>query len=145
MTSEERDTTVAQLRSIADFYESIDENKLEVFPAVYLSKYWFSENVSISEYKDGEYQPDKEKSLKRIAAIARAIPGKKEKNYDGDEFAINVELAGGLELSWYVDRTVTCKKVPTGKVRTIPAYSSPERVEPEYEWVCDEVILLNKQ
>lgn len=47
---------------------------------------------------------------------------------------------GILTLRISAERSQVCRKIVTG-TKVVPAYTIPERVEEDVEWVCDEPLL----
>jgi len=121
---------VSSLRQLADFIEE----KGEDLP--YL-------NISIGAWEYGDYD---EKTYKHIpdsikgkmAGYARALKPCK-KDFSGQSFALTRKF-GILTLRISASREQVCRKIVTG-TRVVPAYTIPERIEEDAEWVCDEPLL----
>lgn len=79
-----------------------------------------------------------------LAAAARAIGGKWEKDADDQHFNMR-QNRGGFGLMLYTARSNVCRRVerevtkPAEPEQVIPA--KPERVEKVVEWVCDGPVL----
>jgi hypothetical protein len=83
---------------------------------------------------------NEEKTKENIKKFLDAV-GSCTKDWDNGNIKITKEFGTCVTLSASVSREVTCKKVPTGEKKVIPSYYSPERVEEEFEWVCEDVSL----
>src|SRR5690349_15041942 len=140
MKFKEQKELVSDLRELADFFE---RPEAIVLPKIDL-RFYHSLNMWSWDKVTKKYEPDYKKSLARIKAIARTI-GKCEKNWTSDNFEVIKQIGKNVKLEWIVNREVVCKKVFTGNKIIHPAhiYTTPERVEEEYTWECEEVSLLS--
>lgn len=130
MNIKQRDEMVSSLRQLADFIEE----KGEDLP--YL-------NVSIGAYEYGDYDETTYKHLPdtikaKMAGYARALKPCK-KDFSGQSFALTRKF-GILTVRIAAEREKVCRKIVTG-TKVVPAYTIPERIEEEAEWVCDEPLL----
>jgi hypothetical protein len=138
---ERRDQLVSGLRELADLYE---KNSTLPLP------YGVSVQLDVTVRKSAG-TPDKpwetvvdEEATKR--AVKRAIRGmgrgRKDKVYSDYSFIVNKQLTPMVLLQMQTTRGAVCHKVPTGRTIVHPAqhYTTDERVEEEYEWVCDDPV-----
>tara|TARA_Y100000310_G_scaffold37879_1_gene35521 strand:- start:426 stop:851 length:426 start_codon:yes stop_codon:yes gene_type:complete len=119
---------VSALRSLARFLESRpDLDTPSAYPSVYLSDW----DVPVEKQKEWFKQQ------------ARALKGAK-KFYDGSLMSLEVE-GKNWRLTVSVNREAVCKKVSTGRYRTIPGRVVPERTEEIFDYECPESLLKPQQ
>lgn len=139
---------VAGLRAMADLFEKDGPTRLPI-PQYGLT---VSLSAEVKEpLKPGESEwsakreVDREASLRQLRKLVSGLGrGRKEKNFFGESFSCVKDLGGGVRLRVEAGRTVVCKPVKTGRTVVHAAYTLPERVEEEVEWVCDEPLLNGK-
>jgi hypothetical protein len=138
MTYKEQRKLVENLRMLADFYER-PENI--VLPTRSLNQY---ESIGYYEWdqEKGEYSNNHEKSKKKLAAIARVL-APCEKRWEGSYLTIRKVLNEKIRLEFSISREAVCRRVRTDEVKVVPAVEAkPERIEPVYDWVCEDKSLL---
>ena len=137
-----REHLVEGLRELANLYERstlLPLPKLGVTVAL---------NVTVKKPAGTPEEPwrevEDEEATKR--AVKRAIRGmgrgRKEKVYSDYSFVVNRQVSPMVLLQVQTTREAVCRKVPTGRTIVHPAqtYSTPERVEEEYKWECDDPV-----
>jgi hypothetical protein len=82
-------------------------------------------------------------SLSRLRAQVRGMGGRKEKRYTDSGFTCTRDFSERVSVTVSASRETVCHKVPTGNkiIHASRTEYIPERIEEEYEWVCDEMIL----
>jgi hypothetical protein len=164
MTADEQKKVVENCAKIADCYLALGEfwNTEEALglPAPYISLYNVthqSENVTVYGYENpdapfserGDYVVQKDKSISAIAKIAKALRGRRDKVLDDDGMSIKTNVVvthsdgteSTIKFEWMTNKEVTCSKKITGK-KWIEPKVIDGHYEEEYEWECDEVVLL---
>jgi hypothetical protein len=141
---EARADFVQGLRDLADLYE---EKKALPLPAYPIQ---VTLNGTVKENKEGVYEwnqeVDAEATKKNMKRIIRAMGrGKKEKQYTDWSFSCVKKFGDLIVLKAETKRDAVCRKVFTGnKIKhaaSTQTYTTPERIEDEYEWVCDDPLL----
>lgn len=131
-----------ELREIANFVEQYGE-KMPEYVGITTTVY-----VSLTEYDyvrvEGSDPPqwdtilDEEKTKRNIKRFLDMV-GNCEKEYKDDRIRITkLNSFGEPMIVGTVDRGIACKRVVTG-TKVIP-----ERIEEQYEYVCDEGLSLKK-
>ena len=93
---------------------------------------------------DNHYQVDEAASKAVVKKAVRSLGrGKKEKIFNEYQFECNKTYGPHVTLKVVALRAAVCRKVLTGNKITHAASTQylPERIEEEYEWVCDDPIL----
>jgi len=142
-----REHLVEGLRELANLYESsalLPLPKLGLVVAI---------NVTVEKPAGTTFEPwaavPDEAATKR--AVKRAIRGmgrgRKEKVYSDYSFIVNRQVSPMVLLQIQTTRQAVCRKVPTGRTIVHPAqnYSTPERVEEEFEWECDDPVFADPE
>lgn len=137
-----REELVDGLRQLADLYE-----RSANLP---LPKYGVSVQLDVTVKQSAGTPGEPWKEETDEAATRRAVKkavrgmgrGKKEKVYSDYSFVVNRKLTSMVLLQVSTTRAAVCRKVPTGRTIVHPpqSWSSPERVEEEFEWVCDDPV-----
>ena len=134
---QKRTDFISGLRQLADAFESR--------PNMEIPEYGLLIDISSSVYTyNPEFAIDEEKSRKKLAALTRAIPGKKEKVFkDYGAFWVERKFDGLVRYRVTASRETVCKKVLTGNKIIHPGKTEyiPERIEEEFTWECDEAII----
>src|SRR6266576_7297575 len=128
------------LRALADVIEKYGGDNWELPYGIEVSR-----NVAVSEYKrvgeNYETVYDHDATLKALKKGMRGMGrGRKEKIFNDWLFAVKKDFGGGVTLKIEAARAAICKKVPTGN-KTVHAARTeyiPQRVEEEFEWVCED-------
>ena len=82
--------------------------------------------------------PDKTRA--KMKNIVKAL-GSCEKIWENRTLVLTKKI-GEVTLTYRTPRDTVCKKVFTGEKKVIPSSYIPERIEEEFEWVCEETSLL---
>ena len=134
---------------VADVLAHMKEVDPDLDVNVYVPEYYgeFSENVTIHNGWDSttqKYNVDREASLAKIARIAAALPGKRDKVMDDDGLRITLTTANGATLEFSTDKEVTCRAKVVGQEWVEPYNPTPREgyMKDIVEWECDEVVLL---
>lgn len=127
MRYRDRDKLVASLREAADF---IEQNGLKL-P---ISDYDIDVRLTTYLYDSPELGTAKEQ-LRKIAKVL----GKSEKDYSGSYFNLK-KIFGCFALEFTANREAVCTKKVVG-MKTVPAFSQPEREVEVVEWECEDPIL----
>lgn len=143
MKYKEQQQVVSDLRALADFYERPESIALPA-PSLHFDNYVSDWGYIPDPENLGQkmYGADFEKSKQKIKKITRAL-GSCKKDFNNTSLSVVKSIGDTVTLSYRVNREAVCKKVPTGITKVIPSVYMPERVEEEYEWVCDDVSLLS--
>lgn len=143
MKYKEQAEVVADLRALADFYERPEAIALPA-PSLYEIFY-----VSVYKWKRDDagkmnYVLDPERSKRKLKNIVKVL-GSCEKDWGDRDLQVIKRFGHKTRLVFQVTRESICKKVPTGNkiIREATTHYVPERVEEEFEWVCEEVSLLS--
>lgn len=116
-------------RAFADLIEQVPELGDEVSD---------EERILVYVYED---------AAKRLAAIARSLPGRVDKLADSDYFGFDYDLGGGRTIQVYSSRSAVCERVVVGtetietQVEVEPAKTETKLVEREVvEWRCEPLL-----
>ena len=149
LTAQERLRLAARrMREVADLIDEVNtdnDNPIDLHIPEYYTE--FDQNCTVRLGWDSEnqcYEIDKDASIKAIAKIAAALPGKKEKVMDESGLSITYTTASGAQISFSTDKAVTCTKKVVGQ-KWVEAYNPTPRdahYEDVVEWECDEIVLL---
>jgi len=140
MKYKEQQNLVSDLRLLADFYER-PESIMLPYPYGLLHT-WDAVGVYDWDNPERKYSVNMTKSKAAIKKIASSI-GSCEKNWTSASLEVIKKFGNDIVLRWSVSREAICRKVPTGNKIVIKAQVIPERVEEEFDWVCDDVALLS--
>lgn len=142
---------VEGLRALADLFEKDGPSRLPLPPygvTVSLDATVKEPLAPGQKEWDLDRKVDQQASLRKLRKIVTGMGrGKKDKRFMDDSFSCVKDLGGQVRLRVDAGRSVICKPVKTGRTIVHPAttYTSPERVEEEVEWVCDETLLGGKK
>ncbi len=146
MKYKEQAKIVSDLRELADFYERPEAIELPtpyITELFYISKdHWgFTWNEEEQKNTWGRI-PRLEKSKEKFKRIVRVL-GECTKDWQDENLRV-VKKIGSIKLTFQVDREAVCTKKPTGNkiIHAATTQYIPERIEEEFEWICEEVSLL---
>lgn len=134
LAAQERHKFIQGLRELADLYEASE--------ALPIPPYGVTVTINPTVWKTPYKEVDDEATRKALKKIIRSMGrGKKEKIYNDWSFICRKKF-GPIELRVETTRSAICRKVPTGNkvIHAARTEYIPERVEEEYEWVCDDAV-----
>jgi hypothetical protein len=100
------------------------------------------EEVSAYHVSGAEYVVDPKASLTKLRSLIKSLGGRrKDKSYTDSGFACVRKFGPHVVVKVSASREAVCRRVPTGNKIVHAAVTYPERVEEEFEWVCDETLL----
>lgn len=138
---------VSGLRELADLYEKNGPKGLPIPDwGVTVSLEMDQTKPKENGQWSWETEPDDEATKRYLKKCLRLLGrGKKEKKYTEYSFTVRKELSPLVRIELTTNRESVCRKVPTGKKIVHPAtthtYTTEQRVEEEFEWVCDDPLL----
>lgn len=93
----------------------------------------------------GSFVLDDDQARETLAAVARALPGKVDKDYSGESYMRVHGVVDGIHVSYVCNREAVCERVVVGQ-RTVSkevpvAYEEREVTEDVVEWRCDDGIM----
>lgn len=118
-TRAERKAFLTGLRNFADFMESHPDMPLG----------WYG--VTFSHWS---------MSREELTAIIRQL-GSVTKNFESSYIEVKKDFGGNVKYEVNIHRDQVCERVVIG-TRTVPASTSPERVEDIVEWRCSDTAFL---
>jgi hypothetical protein len=139
MKYKEQEHLVSDLRELADFYErpeAIALPFLQLYETFYVQDYGYDQETRSYRYN----HENSKKKLKRVVAVL----GSCTKDWQDHNLRVIKKIGHSIQLIFQVDREAVCSKKLTGNkiIHAAATHYTPERVEEEFEWVCDEVSLL---
>ena len=149
LTAQERLRLAAKrMREVADLIDEVNtgtDDPIDIHVPEYYTE--FDQNCTVRLGWDTvaqQYNIDKDASIKAIAKIAAALPGKKEKVMDESGLSVTYTTASGATVAFSTDKAVTCTKKVVGQKWVEPYNPTPREghYEDVVEWECDEVVLL---
>lgn len=127
----QRDELVSSLRELADFIEDkgleLPELDVRIQGIVY-------------KWSPSSFESDDDRPRRVMRQAAKAL-GHAQKNHGSYYFDLTRKF-GCIKLEISTPRENICEKVVVGK-KVIPAYSSPEKIVDEIEWVCGDPLLAS--
>jgi hypothetical protein len=135
--SEQREL-VSTLRELADFYERPSSI---VLPCPRFRDTAYVSVTSEWNSETQEYEYDQFATADNLRKIARAA-APVEKFADDYAYGLKRKFGKLIELRWQANRKAVCERKQVG-TKVVPAYSTPERIEPVYEYNCKPSILAD--
>lgn len=127
--AERRAEIAAGYRQLADLIEQVPQFGDEISD---------TETIMVYVYED---------AAARLAALARAIPGRVEKHADESWFGFTFDIDGGRKIQVYSSRSAVCERVVVGtetietQVEIEPAKTETKLIEREIvEWRCEPLL-----
>lgn len=128
--SDQRDEMIKGLRELLNMIESNPHSPLPY--ALHFQAF-------------GSYRPDDSGNLEYVSMapahvreVMAVSPGHWSKHFDDYALRYRRQLSTNVKFELVINRENVCRKVETGEVKHVEAYTIEAHDEPVYEWVCNE-------